>query len=256
MHLNVRNCSKRYDCNDVDPYSTDFENMFTKWKDAFLKDIVLHIKDIKSLNQLNQLHDTYLPWSGASLHPTAMVYILNDIMINNRKVMVECGAGISTFHTASLLNQIGSDDRKLYSVDHNKKWLTLLQQELEKHHLDHYVELIHAPLTACPESYQHSAKWYDTHQLDTTLPSGGIDLLFVDGPPANKKEIQMARLPAFYYFREKMSDECTVIIDDADRRGEQQLAKTWQEAWGVPFTKSILDGNIITGRRGPAFNVM
>lgn len=230
--------------------------MFTAIKDFVLKDIVLEVKNLRSINHLNQLHDSYLPWSGASIQPTALVFLLNDIMINNRKIMVECGAGISTIYVAALMKQLGDKSRKLYSIDHDKNWLSILEKELESQSLKNQVKLIHAPLKHSSYCLNEDYTWYDTEVLDEVAPKKDIDLLFIDGPPANKKGIEKSRYPALPYFRDKLSENFLVILDDATRKGEAFIANKWSTENNLSFKKSILEGNIFIGRKGSSYNVL
>ena len=209
--------------------------MFSKIKDAFLKDVILPVKDIRSMIHLDQLYKGYLPWSGASVSPTALRYILNDIMINDRRTIVECGAGISTIYIASLLKQIGDNRKKVYSIDHDDNWLSILQNELESHSLSEYVTLIHAPLRHCDFCLSKNLKWYDTTVVDDCITDKKIDLLFVDGPPANKSGIEKSRFPALPFFKDKLMQDYLIVLDDADRKGENLIAKKWGLEIDRPF---------------------
>lgn len=230
--------------------------MFTTIKNFILKDIVLPINDIRSMNHLNQLYDGYLPWTGASIRPTAMRYILNDIMINDRNIIVECGAGISTIYIASLLKQIGDPKKKIYTIDHDENWLSILQRELDQHSLSEYATLIHASLTNSDACLNKKAKWYDTIKIEEHIPESVIDLLFVDGPPANKKGLELSRYPALPYFKNKLSDHSLIVLDDADRKGEEQIALRWAKEENLKFKRSILSGNIYIGLKGDSYNVL
>jgi predicted O-methyltransferase YrrM len=230
--------------------------MFTAVKDFILKDIVLEFKDMKCLHSLKDLHNSYLPWSGASIRPTAMVYILNDIMINGRKVIVECGAGISTIYIAALLKQIGEKDRVLYSIDHDGNWLSIIKKQLEEQDLTRYVKQIHAPLVHSDYCADASQTWYDPDKIKNVIGTEKIDLLFVDGPPANKKGFEEARYPALPFFSNNLSDEVTILLDDADRKGEAAIAGKWSQETGCAFKKSILSGNVFIHKKGFSYNVM
>jgi len=120
--------------------------MFHSVKKFILKDIVLEIKDIRSLQHLRTVHSEYVPWTGASIHPTALLYLLNDITIHKRKHVVECGSGISTIYIASLIKQL-PQNITFHSIDHDDYWLSVVQNNLKEHNLENFVDLIHAPLT-------------------------------------------------------------------------------------------------------------
>lgn len=230
--------------------------MLTSIKDFVLKDIVLEFKDMKCLHGLKDLHDSYLPWSGASIRPTALVYIFNDVMINGRKAIVECGAGISTVYIASLLKQIGETDRMLYSIDHDENWLSIIRKQLEDNDLEGFVKLIHAPLVHSDYCQDETQTWYDPEKIRSVIGNETIDLLFVDGPPANKKGFEESRYPALPFFKENLAENMTVLLDDADRKGEAKIAEKWAREFGLPFKKSILSGNVFICKEGFYYNVM
>ncbi len=230
--------------------------MLTKIKDFFLKDILLEIKDLKSLHKLSGMYENYLPWSGASIRPTALVYVLNDIVIHNRQVIVECGSGISTIYIASLLKQLGQKERALYSIDQDESWLSILQNELKRNNLEEYVTLIHAPLKSTHHAVNEDLEWYDTDAIDQQIKERKIDLLLVDGPPANRKGLEHSRYPALPFFHSRMSDRAAIMLDDADRKGEQYVASQWKEIIGEPFKKCIMKGNLFICNRGDSYNVM
>ncbi|PWN07244.1 class I SAM-dependent methyltransferase [Rhodohalobacter mucosus] len=230
--------------------------MFTAVKDFVLKDIVLEFKDMKCLHGLKDLHHSYIPWSGASIRPTALVYILNDIMINGRKTMVECGAGISTIYVAALLKQIGETDRMLYSIDHDNNWLSIIKKQLQDNDLEGFVKQIHAPLVHSDYCQDNTQTWYDPDIIRSAVGGRTIDLLFVDGPPANKKGFEESRYPALPFFKENLAENKTVLLDDADRKGEAKIAEKWAQELGLPFKKSILSGNMYICRHGDSYNVM
>ena len=230
--------------------------MFTSLINSFLKDIVLPVKDIRSMNHLNQLHSSYLPWTGASIRPTAMRYILNDIMINNRDTIVECGAGLSTVYIASLFKQNAGSDKHVFSIDHDENWISILQNEIDQNGLSEYVTLMHAPLEHCEECLNDNLKWYSNNNIESALGNNKIDLLFVDGPPANKKGLELSRYPAYPFFKDRLSDNHLIILDDADRKGEETTAQKWSDISGYKFKRSILNGNIYTGLKGDSYNVL
>ncbi|MEX2600737.1 MAG: class I SAM-dependent methyltransferase [Balneolaceae bacterium] len=177
-------------------------------------------------------------------------------MINDRDTIVECGAGISSIYIGALLNQIGNDKKKLYTIDHDENWLSILQRELDQNSLSEYVTLIHAPLKHCKECAASNLKWYDTTVIQEQIFDVNIDLLFVDGPVANKKELELARYPALPVLKDKLSDEFLVLLHDAHRKGETRIASKWSDELGIKFRKSILNGDIYIGLKGSSYNVL
>lgn len=193
----------------------------------------------------------YLPWTGSSIRPSALVTILNDIVINRRNCMVECGGGISTLYMARLLSTQGGH---LYTIDHDERWAGLLSNMLQEEGLGSVVTVIHAPME--PNEYAlEGNNWYSTTQIEKELTDKRIDLLLVDGPLACEPEIGLARYPAVPYFKSRLSADCTVILDDIHRKGEREIVRRWSRDLGIPFQMRMLDGGIAIGCRKVSFNV-
>jgi predicted O-methyltransferase YrrM len=224
-------------------------------KKFVLRDLVLEIKDIRSLELLKNVHSEFIPWTGASIHPTALLYVLNDITIHRRKNIVECGSGISTIYVAGLIKGLNADI-KFQSIDHDENWLSILSEHLQKNDLQEHVDLIHAPLAYCQHCVDKSYQWYDPQVLDQKVTSEPIDLLFVDGPPAKSRKCDYSRYPALAYFRSNLAEKHTVILDDACRKGEMETASKWEKEFGLKFKQEILKGDILISETGGQYNVL
>lgn len=208
-----------------------------------LNEIIEQQKDILATHYLAPLSTNYLPWSGYALRPSGLVNVLNDIMINNRRVIVECGGGLSTFYMARLLKD---SDSHLYTIEHNQEWLEFLEKGLKKEGLLDSVMLIEAPLKSSGLGLD-DIPWYDPEALRKQLPKDiKIDLLLVDGPTAYTEETQYSRYPAVPYFVPFFSQNCTIVIDDVNRQGEQEIVKRWEKLLNVDFETQ--DGNIALAR--------
>lgn len=227
-------------------------NLFKKF---VLRDLVLEVKDIRSLELLKNVHSEYLPWTGASIHPTALLYVLNDITIHRRKHIVECGSGISTIYVAGLIKGLNADI-KFQSIDHDENWLSILSEHLQKNDLQDQVELIYAPLTHSEYCLDQSYEWYDSAVLDREISKEPIDLLFVDGPPAKSRDCDYSRYPALAYFRSSLAENHVVILDDACRKGEMETASKWKKEFGMKFKQEILKGDILISESGGQYNVL
>lgn len=230
--------------------------MFRNVQNFILKDIVLEVKNIRSLQLLKNIFPGYLPWTGASIHPTALLYLCNDITIHQRKHIVECGSGISTVYICSLIKQMGLDIT-FNSIDHDQNWLSILRDILVSNDLQDYVHLIHAPLKPCSVCYNGAGDWYESNNLQKLLKdSPPIDLLFIDGPPAKSTNRSHSRYPAVPYFYPKMDKDFSIILDDISRQGERDIIKKWEEKYNLDFKHKILSGNISIAQSGNSYNVL
>jgi predicted O-methyltransferase YrrM len=219
----------------------------------YLLDATRDRKDILALQALAPLARGFLPWSQAAMRPSGLLAVLNDIVINGRTCIVECGGGISTFFIARLLRERPGH---LFSIEHDADWAALLQQNLDAEGLGAQATVIHAPLVATPLGWNGgTSSWYADDKLRDLKRAGQIDLLIVDGPPAYTQDLRYARYPAVPYFKDALAPDYTVVLDDINRRGEQEIAARWGRELGMPFNLRFIDGTIAVGRPRHSFSV-
>ncbi len=68
----------------------------------------------------------------------------------------------------------------------------------------------------------------------------------MDGPPAYEEEIKYSRYPAVPYFLQQLAEDFTIILDDANRQGEQEIIQRWQKLLEREF--EIAEGEIAIAR--------
>ena len=169
----------------------------------------------------------YLPFNGGALRPICMAYILNEIIINQRKEILEFGSGLSTIMIARLIKKNGLN-AQLISIEHNKKWSKTLQDYLANENLLQFVKIITVSLKEI-ETSLGNIKWYDYEMIAPEIIDKKFDFIIVDGPPANEKKIMYSRFPSFFKFEHNLADDFCLILDDANRKGEQELIKYYRE---------------------------
>src|SRR2546421_9455866 len=69
---------------------------------------------------LSPLSRRFLPGTTAALRPSVVMAILNDICVNRRMNVVECGGGISTLYIARLLAERGMG--RLTTIEDDERW--------------------------------------------------------------------------------------------------------------------------------------
>jgi predicted O-methyltransferase YrrM len=160
----------------------------------------------------------YMPVSSYSMNPCNIMVVL-DLMEELRPLrVVELGCGISTLYAAAWLREYGGG--RLISFDHDEAWACRCRRHLGRAGLDDLVDLYAVELGRRTAS---GTPWYELGAYDQDLRD--IDLLIIDGPPAG--EHPMARLPALAYFRDRLSANAAVFLDDGGREGERQIVKRW-----------------------------
>lgn len=208
-------------------------------------------KDLMAMQVLAPLAKTYLPWSRAAMRPSGIVAVLNEIVINRRAHIVECGGGISTFYIAQLLKERGGC---LHTVEDDERWAETLERTLYAQGVSDQARVVYAPLAASPHSLEGNP-WYDEEKLRAVTSGGNIDMLLIDGPTAFTRQTRYARYPAVPFFKDQLASDYTIILDDINRRGEQEIVEKWESLLGVKFERRFLDGSIAIGRAQDSFDV-
>jgi predicted O-methyltransferase YrrM len=131
------------------------------------------------------------------------------------KVVLDLGSGVSTLVLAK-----SSPDAKIFSIDHLSEFAEKTKTLLADHQISN-VELRVAPL----QPHAMGIDWYEVSALDDIEK---IDLLFIDGPPGSKNE--KARHPVLSQCLSKLSPGAVIVLDDAGREGERELADMFLQA--------------------------
>ena len=194
--------------------------------------------DLHAWHVLRPLLDgrPYLPFSSGAMRMGGLVHVCNLIVHGAPEEVVECGAGVSTVVLARLLAERGTG--RLTALEHHAGWAARVEDFLVREELTHVARVVLAPLG--PDD------WYAAEGI-TQLPEE-IDLLVVDGPPADRPELAEARHPALTALEPRLAPGATVVLDDIGRAGEQQVLKRWEAATPWRFDR-LEDESIAVGAR-------
>ncbi len=207
-------------------------------------------EDIYALQQLKPISSDYTVWSSSSIRPSAMVQILNEIIVNNRNTIVEFGCGITTVYIAKILKQYGGH---LYSVEDNAEWIEIVRTMLKHNDLLDMVTFIHAPLIESRHSL-NNCDWYSEGVINNYLQDINIDMILIDGPPAYLKDIELSRYPAVPFLFDRLADDFCIILDDINRDGEKSIVIRWEKEINIDFVKQYVKGGIAIARSRRGFN--
>lgn len=203
------------------------------------------VLEILAAQSLMKLSSSYIPWSRAALSHRGIAIILNDIIFNQRTTIVELGSGISTVYISKLLQQIGRGH--LYSIEQDTSWVDTIAKIVQNEKMGEYVTFIHAPVSKYSETLTIDGQWYNENLIIQNI-SSSIDTLIVDGPADDPQTPDpLIRYPALPAFVKLLSLRCSVFIDDATRKGEQEVIGHWERELGVKFRRA---GKIAFAFRG------
>lgn len=150
--------------------------------------------------------------------------------------ILELGSGSSTTLIARTLQAMGINDSTHIAVDHESKYLGISKDYARLNGVEERVIWLDCPL----QHFQEFDKlWYGG--LTEKLAGRKIDLLIIDGPPAPLQP--MSRYPALPLLLPFMSEHCTIVLDDAIRDEEQEIARRWVAENPMFSIELLLDGH-------------
>lgn len=208
-------------------------------------DVGWEAADLHAWHVLRPLLDAggYLPWDAGAMRPAGLVEICNLVAREAPAVVVELGSGSSTVLLARLLRERGGH---LQAIESHPGWADWVTGELEREGLTAHAEVSWVPLGPSPLA-SDGLEWFDASALEEALGSTQVDLLLVDGPPADGPGQGLARHPALPAFDPRLAQHAVVVLDDVVRRGEQAVLAGWEQ--DGPWRFSRRPSGIAIGRR-------
>jgi len=192
------------------------------------------VKEIKwqnhhSFQQLEALLSIYnflkpvypLPKSREWAASPDFLKLLFQIIVDEKpKTIVEAGSGLSSIIIGYTLKQFKING-KLISLDDKIQFTEKSREQIDKHELSDYVDIIHAPIQEYEENNK-TFKWYSIESLENVKE---IDLLIIDGPgPDVSDDPRYGALPLLL---NNLSSNAVIILDDGARSGEQKIVNQW-----------------------------
>ncbi|TKB98629.1 O-methyltransferase [Pedobacter cryophilus] len=186
---------------------------------------------------LNILHSYFknlpaFPMTTWSMSPTALLHLMNYILIYKPKRILEFGAGSSTIFINQLIKEKALDC-KLICIEQDLKWLKIIKETVQTHDVTEFHQV---DLSESLNFNSHNFKWFNFKSLDFVLKNEPLDLVIIDAPIAYNNPY--CRAGAFIYLQDKiMNDSLNYFLDDANRIGEKTIAKNLgkNNQWGLDY---------------------
>jgi hypothetical protein len=154
-----------------------------------------------------------------TLEPSGLLLLNRLVNDHNPGVIVEFGSGSSTAPLALLANRVEAD---FYSIEEDEQWANRTKTRLESWGLDSDV-VRHIPL--CTDSSEQELVWYRRERVDALFDTNTVGLVLVDGPTsASGPHVRRA---AVDYMKGYLADDAVVVLDDYQRREEQEIVDMW-----------------------------
>ncbi len=192
----------------------------------------------------------FFPATRYALAPSALLAVLNDVAINDRRTIVELGAGYSSVYIGALLRAQSREGAAVISVDAHAGWLSQVEASARRAGCADVITPVHAPMAP----FGDAGEWYDLAPILGALGDRKIDLLLVDGPVASGGANPFARAPAIPALKDRLNDRCAIFLDDAHRPSHAKIARNWGETLGLTFTEHHARGGFAHAVRGDAFD--
>jgi hypothetical protein len=189
-------------------------------------------RDLLAMQAMAPLGGQFFPMTEWSLRPAALMLVLNEIFVHQRVSVLECGSGNSTLAIARLLRRTGG---RIVSLEDDERWADAVDRAIADEGLREHAAVVHAPLAPFSSELGEAAPWYDADAVRQHLPDAAVDLLLVDGPSSVLSAEGTARFPAVPVVRDHLADDYTIVLDDANRPGEKEVAAAWSRMLGVDF---------------------
>jgi predicted O-methyltransferase YrrM len=197
-----------------------------------LKQTFRQLEALQNLNAVLPTSDVLPATRGWAASPDLLLALVDLVIIERPSLIVECGSGASTLWLALALRRFGIDGR-IIALDHDPVFGRKTRDFLARHDVLDLAEVRDAPL----ESFSLDGETYSWYARTAWKDLAGIDLLFVDGPPAATGH--QARYPALPLLNKSLSPVATIVLDDLIVPDMREVLPRWLDA-DPGFSSEIL----------------
>ena len=172
-----------------------------------IKQTFRQLEALQNLNAVLPANDVLPATRGWAASPDLLAVLVDLVVAERPSLVVECGSGASTLWLALAMRRFGIDGR-IVALDHDPVFGGKTRDLLARHDVGDLAEVRDAPL----ESFSLDGETYSWYARRAWQDLTGIDLLFVDGPPATTGHL--ARYPALPLLSGALSPVVTAVLDD------------------------------------------
>lgn len=190
-------------------------------------EIKLTFRQLEALHNLTAVlppNDVLPATRGWAASPDLLMVLVDLVVSERPSLVVECGSGASTLWLALAMRRFGVDGR-VVALDHDPVFGAKTRDLLARHDVSDLAEVRDAPL----ESFSIDGETYPWYARQAWEDLKGIDLLFVDGPPATTGH--QARYPALPLLSGLLSPAATAVLDDLVVPDMQNVLQLWLDAY-------------------------
>ena len=189
-----------------------------------IKQTFRQLEALQNLNAVLPANDVLPATRGWAASPDLLAVLVDLVIAERPSLVVECGSGASTLWLALAMRRFGIDGR-VVALDHDPVFGGKTRDLLARHDVGDLAEVRDAPL----ESFSLDGESYSWYARRAWEDLTGIDLLFVDGPPATTGHL--ARYPALPLLSGALSPVVTAVLDDLVVPDMQKVLRRWLDAY-------------------------
>ena len=189
-----------------------------------IKQTFRQLEALQNLSAVLPANDVLPATRGWAASPDLLVVLVDLVITERPSLVVECGSGASTLWLALAMRRFGIDGR-IIALDHDPVFGGKTRDLLARHDVRDLAEVRDAPL----ESFTLDSETYSWYARRAWEDLTGIDLLFVDGPPATTGH--QARYPALPLLIGSLSPVATAVLDDLVVPDMQKVLRLWLDAY-------------------------
>ena len=188
-----------------------------------IKQTFRQLEALQNLSAVLPANDVLPATRGWAASPDLLVVLVNLLITERPSLVVECGSGASTLWLALAMRQFEIKGR-IVALDHDPVFAAKTRDFLARHDVLDLAEVRDAPL----ESFSVDGETYSWYARQAWEDLTGIDLLFVDGPPAATGP--QARYPALPLLIGSLNPVATIVLDDLIVPDMQKVLRLWLDA--------------------------
>jgi predicted O-methyltransferase YrrM len=189
-----------------------------------IKQTFRQLEALQNLSAMLPANDVLPATRGWAASPDLLVALVDLVITERPSLVVECGSGASTLWIALTMRRFEIDGR-IIALEHDPVFGGKTRDFLARHDVRDLAEVRNAPL----ESFSLDGEIYSWYDKRAWQDLTGIDLLFVDGPPATTGH--QARYPALPLLNGSLSPVATAVLDDLVVPDMQEVLRLWLDAY-------------------------
>jgi precorrin-6B methylase 2 len=195
------------------------------WAEFQLRDMLATSESSKPEAAITRLNPSW------QLSSQAIQEVVRHVLVDQPKLVVECGSGAATVWIGRALRRVGGG--RVIALENSEDGVAIITGLLQHEGLSS-VEIRHAPM----EPIQVAGREQPWYSASAIADVEEIDLLLVDGPPGRMNKL--ARYPALPALRDKLRPGATVMLDDCHRRDEKETLRKWlAEVPGLSLVRQV-----------------